>query len=105
MKRERISIAAVLAGDRLIGVAQQVVEDLLELVGVEVERRHVLRQVERHLDAARGQLRLQQLERLGQDRLQLVTLAPRHRRPDRLQELAQDRVEPPDLAARGVEVI
>ncbi len=50
--------AAVIARDGLVGVADEVVKNLLELVGIDESGGHFFREVEIHSDVAGGDFRL-----------------------------------------------
>ena len=92
------------AGQRLIGVADQVVENLLELPGIERRGWQGCGEIELDGDFAGFEFGFQQAQRFVQQRVDVLAFAARHGRPDGVQELFEDGVQPLDLAAGGGEV-
>ena len=78
---------AALTRDGLVGVAEEIVENLLELVGIDQGGGELFRQVEIDADVAGGDFRLKQRECLVQDRIEIAPLAARGGGTDGVEEL------------------
>ena len=95
---------ALVRREGLIGVADQIVEDLLELAGVDHGGRHGGGQIQLHDDVAGAEFGVEEPEGFPQCRMQILAFAARRGRAHGMQELLEDGVQPLDFRAGGGEV-
>ena len=96
---------AVFPGDGLVGVADEVVENLLKLIGIDQGHGELRREIEIHGDAAGNDFRFEQGQGLAEDGVEVAAVAAGGGGADGVEELLEDGVEPLDFLAGGVHVL
>lgn len=94
----------VIAGDGLVGVAEEVVENLLKLVWVDNGFREVFGKFEIDGYSAGSDFGFEEFEGLVEDRVEIVRCADGCAGADGVEELLEDGIEPADFVACGFEV-